>query len=196
MCPAYCLSQIQLPPPKARGEYSPPGYLPNPGIKPRCPVCIAGELFTIWATREAHSIWYYVQFLRAGTSFPIRTWRECTVYLSLALLHMWECTLGVNSFLPKKNKSGCSLFCVNKSRASQVALVVKNPPANVGDIRGMSLSPGSWKSPGEGKGNSLQYSFLENPMDREETGGLWSIELQRFGHYWNDLAHTYTNMAY
>ena len=44
--------------------------------------------------------------------------------------------------------------------------VVKNPPANAGDS---SLIPGLGKSPGEGNGNPLQYSHLENPMDR----GTW-----------------------
>ena len=44
--------------------------------------------------------------------------------------------------------------------------VVKNPPANVGD---MGLIPGSGRSPGGGYGNPLQYSRLENPMDR----GAW-----------------------
>jgi len=42
--------------------------------------------------------------------------------------------------------------------------VVKNLPANVGD---MGSIPGSGRSPGEGNGNSLQYSCLENCMDRE-----------------------------
>ena len=46
--------------------------------------------------------------------------------------------------------------------------VVKNPPANAGDV---SLSPQSGRSPGEGKGNPLQYSCLENPMDR---GAQWA----------------------
>ena len=50
-----------------------------------------------------------------------------------------------------------------------MVLVVKNPPANVGDIRDSGLIPGSGRSPGEGNGNSLQYSFLEDPMDR----GAW-----------------------
>ena len=49
----------------------------------------------------------------------------------------------------------------------QVALVVKNPPANVGDIRDMGLIPGSGRSPGGRHGNPLQYSCLQNPMDRE-----------------------------
>ena len=42
--------------------------------------------------------------------------------------------------------------------------VVKNPPANVGDA---GLIPGSGRSPGEENGNPLQYSYLENPMERE-----------------------------
>ena len=50
--------------------------------------------------------------------------------------------------------------------ASQVALVVKNPPADVGNIRDASLIPGSGRSPEAGHGNPFQYSCLENPMDR------------------------------
>ena len=50
---------------------------------------------------------------------------------------------------------------------SQVALVVENPPADAGDIRDVGLIPGSGRSPGGGHGNPLQYSFLENHMDRE-----------------------------
>ena len=50
--------------------------------------------------------------------------------------------------------------------AFQVVLVVKNPPANVRGIRDTGLIPGSGRSPGEGQGNPLQYSCLENPMDR------------------------------
>ena len=45
-------------------------------------------------------------------------------------------------------------------------LVVKNLPANARDVRDMGLIPGSGRSPGEGNGNPLQYSCLENPMDR------------------------------
>ena len=51
--------------------------------------------------------------------------------------------------------------------ASQVVLVVKNMPANAGDIRDESSIPGWKRSPGGGNGNSLQYSCLENPMNRE-----------------------------
>ena len=51
--------------------------------------------------------------------------------------------------------------------APQVVLVVKNPPANAGDIRDMDLIPGLGSPPGEGNDNPLQYSCLENPKDRE-----------------------------
>ena len=53
--------------------------------------------------------------------------------------------------------------------ASQVALVVKNPPAKAGDVRDMGLIPGLEGSSGGGHGCLLQYSCLENPMDR----GAW-----------------------
>ena len=51
--------------------------------------------------------------------------------------------------------------------ASQVALVVKNPPANARDVRDTGLIPGLGRSPGGGHSNPLQYSCLENLMDRE-----------------------------
>ena len=55
-----------------------------------------------------------------------------------------------------------------------MVLVVKNAPANAGDIRDMGLIPGSGRSPGEGLGNLLQYSCLENPTDR---GAWWTTVL-------------------
>ena len=45
--------------------------------------------------------------------------------------------------------------------------MVKNPPANAGDARDMDLIPGLGRYPGGGHGNLLQYSCLENSMDRE-----------------------------
>ena len=58
-----------------------------------------------------------------------------------------------------------------------MAQMVKNPPANAGDVRGVGLIPESGRSPGEGNGNPLQYSCLGNSMDRGP-GGLQSMELQ------------------
>ena len=54
---------------------------------------------------------------------------------------------------------------------SQVALVLKNLPANAGDVRDTGLIPGWGRSPGEGNGNPLQYSCLENSLDR---GAWWA----------------------
>ena len=50
--------------------------------------------------------------------------------------------------------------------------MVKNPPANEGDTGDVGYIPGSGRSLGEGNGNPLQYSCLENPMDR---GAWWAI---------------------
>ena len=62
-----------------------------------------------------------------------------------------------------------SLFRISNLRptiGSQLALVVKNPLANSGDIKDMGLIPGSGRSPGRGHGNPLQDSCLEYFMDR------------------------------
>ena len=53
-----------------------------------------------------------------------------------------------------------------------MALVAKNTPASAGDLRGVSSIPGLGRSPGGGHGNPLQYSCLENPMDR---GDWWVV---------------------
>ena len=52
--------------------------------------------------------------------------------------------------------------------------MVKNPPANSGDIRDIGFIPGSGRSPGGANGNPLRYSCLENPMDGG-ADGLQSI---------------------
>ena len=57
-----------------------------------------------------------------------------------------------------------------------MALEVKNPSANAGDIRDSGSIPGSGRSPVRGHGNPLQYSCLENPG--EDPGRLWSMGSQ------------------
>ena len=54
-----------------------------------------------------------------------------------------------------------------------MARVVKNPPAITEDVRVEGSIPGSGRSPGGGSGNPLQYSYLENPMDR----GAWGATI-------------------
>ena len=79
------------------------------------------------------------------------------------------------------------------SSASQVALVVKNPPANAGNIRDVGSIPGLGTSPGGRRGNPLQYSCLENSCllpRTEEPGRLQFMGLQRVGHNWSNLVRT------
>ena len=67
--------------------------------------------------------------------------------------------------------------------ASQVVLVVKNPPVNGGDIWVMGSIPGSGRSPVGGHGNPFQFSFLDNPMDR----GAWQAIVHRVAKSWTWL---------
>ena len=64
-----------------------------------------------------------------------------------------------------------------------MALVVKNPPTNAGDIREAGLIPGSGRSPEGGLDNPLQYSRLENPVDRE----AWECTVHRVANSWIPL---------
>ena len=73
-----------------------------------------------------------------------------------------------------------------------MAQVVKNPLANTQDVRDVNLIPGSGRSPGGGQCNLLQYSCLENPMDR----GAWQATV--YGVTESDTTeatqHTHTRM--
>ena len=68
--------------------------------------------------------------------------------------------------------------------AFQVALVVKNPPANAGDTGDLGLIPESGRSPTEGNGYPLQYSCLENPMDR----GVHGVTVHGVTKSWTQLS--------
>ena len=83
-------------------------------------------------------------------------------------------------------------------QASQVVLVVKNPPANAGDVRDVGSIPGSGRSPRGGNGNLIQYSSPENPMD----GGAWQVtdrvaksqtQLKKLNTHTHTHAHTHTH---
>ena len=67
--------------------------------------------------------------------------------------------------------------------------VVKNLPANAGDMRDVGLIPGLGRSPGGGNGNPLQFSCLENPMDR----GAQCLGSQRVGHDQSNVARKHTD---
>ena len=68
-----------------------------------------------------------------------------------------------------------AITCKKLTLLALPVLVVKNLPANVGDVRDAGSIPGSGRSPRGGSGNSLQYSFLENPTDR----GAWQAAAHR-----------------
>ena len=82
-----------------------------------------------------------------------------------------------------------------------MVLVLKNPPANAGDKRDRGSISGSGRSSGGGHGNPLQYSCLENTMDR----GAWQAMVHRVSKSWTQLkqlsmcmhvcthTHTYTH---
>ena len=75
----------------------------------------------------------------------------------------------------------CSFLRLNS--IPLVVLVVKNPPANAGDGRDTASIPGLGRSPGGEHGNPLQYSCLENPMDRE----AWQSTVHRVTKSWTQL---------
>ena len=75
--------------------------------------------------------------------------------------------------------------------------MVKNPPANAGDTRDVGSIPGSERTPGGGNGNPLQYSCLENSMDREAwqptVSGVVKSRTERSTHA---HTHTHTQLLY
>ena len=95
------------------------------------------------------------------------------------LVHRWPSSLCVLTWPEGQENSLKSLIFVFKiylvmlglSWASQVVLVVKNLSVDAGDVKVVGSIPGSGRSPREGNGYTLQYSCLENPMDR---GALWT----------------------
>ena len=85
---------------------------------------------------------------------------------------------------------GNSVLQTGLSRASQVAQLVKNLPAEAGVTRDAGWIPGSGRSPGGGNGNPLQCSCLESSMDR----GAWRVKV--YGVAKNQtwlIAHTHTH---
>ena len=71
-------------------------------------------------------------------------------------------------------------------------VAVKNQPANAGDVGDMGSIPGLGRSPGRGHGNPLQYSCLENPMDR----GAWTLWVHRVAKSWTWLKRLSTHTRY
>ena len=90
--------------------------------------------------------------------------------------------LSLSYLQAKKAKTYLDRFNI-KLGASQMSLVVKNPPAKARDIREVGSIQECGRSPGRGHGNPLRYSCLENPMDR----GTWKAPVHRFTKSWAPL---------
>ena len=82
-------------------------------------------------------------------------------------------------------------YWLTPTRASQVALVVKNPPANAGDLREVGSIPGSGRSPGGGHATHCSTLTWRIPWTKEP-GGLQSMGSQRVRHNWGDNTHAHT----
>ena len=93
-------------------------------------------------------------------------------------------------FPPRLNEGCFRTVSEGSERASQVALMVKNPPANAGDIRDSDSISGSGRDPRGEQGNLLQYSCLENPVDR----GAWWTTVHRVAQSWTGLKQLNTHM--
>ena len=84
----------------------------------------------------------------------------------IELLIHYHLMFNIDTMIIRQGKNNLFNIWSCTNWVSQVALVVKNPPANAGDTRDVGSVPGLGRSPGAWHGNPLQYSFLENPMDR------------------------------
>ena len=123
-----------------------------------------------WRLRSSVNVnqvnWLTVSFTSIDDTILIFLWLywfSPLVYLFCRLLRKWHWNLWllwwVSLILP----------------ASRVVLVVRNAPANAGDVREAGCIPGSGRSLGGGHGNPLQYSCLEKAMDR----GAWCVTVYR-----------------
>ena len=162
------------------------------------------KVFFIWTIFKAFIGFFTMLFLLimfwflghkacGNLSCPTSNWNY-TLQTGRWSLNHWTARGSPNSyFLEKLVVYTYSIYLPLNSliRASQVALMVKNPPANAGDIRDVGSILGWERSPGEGNGNPLQYSCLEN-SGTEKPGGLQSMGSQRTAHDWNDLPCTYS----
>ena len=127
-------------------------------------------LTSIWSSREAWQFFFH--FLAPhlfSDSVVVYVWCllfSC-VWLFATPFYQWHCQT-LSTLFKVSLDPFPTIFTLLSAigRASQVALVVKNPPANAGDVRHLGSIPGLGRSPGGGHGNPLQYSCLENPTDR------------------------------
>ena len=127
------------------------------------PTIIGGNSREEWGHEQERKICCFLLPSSLYTSWSwLKNIKCISTTESLYSLFLW------NSLLPDllPSPSSLSIFIILSSEIATLVLVVKNLPANAGDIREGGLIPGMGRSPGGGHGKPLQYSCLENPMDR------------------------------
>ena len=95
--------------------------------------------------------------VHTGKNYILHIEEQLPNYVCIHLYQEWN-----SVFLSRSNE----IELPHNFKASQVALVVKNLLGNARDLRDVGSISGSGRSPGEEHGNPLQYSYLENPMNR------------------------------
>ena len=127
------------------------------------------------------SIWK-LQFAKIGLFFILLLLTCQFLLLTLLLFYVKFCQRP----FPTTRDEILKLLSIS-TWASRVVLELKNLSANAGDARDLGLIPGLGRGPEGGNGNSLQYSCLENSMDRgalRTAAGHVELVLWRVGHNW------------
>ena len=139
----------------------PPGHLPNPGIEPMSPATPALQEDSLSLSHQGSQ-----------------------------KLELWDPEAGCQVHRVGRPSAGhdwpwwqIGLTHTEGTQASQVALGVKNSPANAGDLREAGLISGLGRSPGRGYSNPLQYFCLESPKDR----GAWRATVHGVANSWTQL---------
>ena len=105
-----------------------------------------------------------------GSTFPITTFIFMNFLSSSLPLLIKTLIIIIRDYLLENPRSGLLELCyliklsISILKGLPGGSVVRSPPANARDTGDLGSIPGSGRSPGEGNGNSLQYSCLENPM--------------------------------
>ena len=144
------------------------------------PIQRKSPFIDFWLCQVFIAVWAFLQLWQVGAALQL----QCMGF-SLQWLLQWEQNLqGMWAFIvAAPGVQSVHSIVVTLELGCQVALVVKNTSVNAEDRADAGLIPGSGRFPREGHGNPLQYSCLENPMDRGGyRGRLQFIGLQREGH--------------
>ena len=131
--------------------------------------------FTVFITQHGCVVW-----LKVSNHFPLRlplpprTSTPGRMRLLERKVRGIACSLSLCDFINMLGITVDVLCWLNSHLGFPCDTVIKNPPANAGEAGDKGLIPGSGRSPGGGNDNPLQYSYLENSMER----GAWQAKIQ------------------